>query len=140
MKRRVEFLVEKRDGRLEWLRASKLARSIHLAFLGSGVNEDWRALDVATAVLAGLRERRAGEERQGRQPATLKTAELADAVQHVLVATGAPTAAAAYGAVSAQRSRQRRSLEASSGRVLLPAVEVLPQAPVHVTPGRFGEG
>ena len=139
MKRRVEFLVEKRDGRTEWLRASKLARSIHLALLGAGVNEDWRALDVASAVLAGLRERRATEERQGRAVAMLKTADLADAVQHVLVATGAPMAAAAYGAVAVQRSRQRRSLEAMHGRASLPAAEVLPQA-MPVAGRRFGEG
>ena len=54
MKRRSEHLVQKRDGRTEFLRATKLARSIHLALQSVGVDEDWRALDVSTAVLAGL--------------------------------------------------------------------------------------
>jgi hypothetical protein len=44
MKRRTEHLVEKRDGRTEFLRATKLARSIHLAMHSVGVDEDWRAL------------------------------------------------------------------------------------------------
>ena len=139
MKRRVEFLVEKRDGRMEWLRASKLARSIHLALLGAGVNEDWRALDVATAVLAGLRQRRADLEQQGRTVNQLRTAELADAVQHVLVATGLPQAAAAYGAVAAQRSRQRRSLEVLAGRATSTS-DTLPQSVRMVASDRMGHG
>ena len=44
MKRRTEHLVEKRDGRREFLRATKLARSVHLALYEIGVDEDWRAL------------------------------------------------------------------------------------------------
>jgi ATP cone domain len=112
MKRRVEFLVEKRDGRREWLRATKLARSIHLALQSAGVDEDWRALEVASTVLLGLRRRRADDPMAG--CGVLTTTEIADAVQHVLVVTGQPVAAAAYGAVSAERGRRRRALEALS--------------------------
>ena len=45
MKRRTEHLVEKRDGRTEFVRATKLARSIHLALSSVGVDEDWRAIE-----------------------------------------------------------------------------------------------
>lgn len=55
MKRRTEHLVEKRDGRTEYLRATKLARSIHLALVSVGVDEDWRALELANVVLLALR-------------------------------------------------------------------------------------
>ena len=66
MKRRTEHLVEKRDGRREYLRATKLARSIHLALFEIGVDEDWRALELATVVLEGLRTRWSGKQRVGR--------------------------------------------------------------------------
>lgn len=112
MKRRPEFLVAKRDGRTEWLRATKLARSVHLALQGSGIDEDWRALEIASAVLAGLRARHDLQACSGRPVCLLSTGELADAVQEVLVAIGQPRAAAAYGAVGAERSRRRRSLSA----------------------------
>jgi hypothetical protein len=62
MKRRTEHLVEKRDGRREYLRATKLARSIHLALCGVGVDEDWRALELANVVLEGLRRRRSDDD------------------------------------------------------------------------------
>ncbi|MBZ0152078.1 MAG: hypothetical protein K8J09_11165, partial [Planctomycetes bacterium] len=95
MKRRTEHLVEKRDGRREFLRATKLARSIHLALMSIGVDEDWRALELANVVLQALRKKRqlAGEEGS----VVLTTTEIADAVQHALVVTGQPHAAAAYG-------------------------------------------
>jgi hypothetical protein len=118
MKRRTEHLVEKRDGRTEFLRATKLARSIHLALHSVGVDEDWRALDLANVLLLALREKRAtagGAKASRGSAAVLTTAELADAVQHVLVVTGQPTAAVAYGAVAAERTRRRRSL-ATLGR------------------------
>jgi len=114
MKRRTEHLVEKRDGRREFLRATKLARSIHLALYGIGVDEDWRALELATVVLEGLRQRQrdtngvepVGKPQEGRE-LVLTTAELADAVQHILVVTGQPAAAVSYGAVQAERARRR---------------------------------
>jgi hypothetical protein len=124
MKRRVEFLVEKRDGRTEWLRSTKLARSIHQALQSAGVDEDWRALALATAVLAGLRQRRASQAAAGTRLPILSTHELADTVLQVLVATGQPLAAAAYGAVGAERAR--RAL--ASGRTALLEGPVLPAA------------
>lgn len=110
MKRRTEHLVEKRDGRREFLRATKLARSVHLALYAIGVDEDWRAIEVATAVLEGLRQRRKDAGEVG--PVVLTTAEIADSVQHLLVVTGQPAAAVSYGAVQAERARRRQSVDA----------------------------
>jgi hypothetical protein len=112
MKRRTEHLVEKRDGRREFLRATKLARSIHLALYEIGVDEDWRALELATVVLEGLRTRRTGHP-EAKVPGgslVLSTGEIADAVQHLLVVTGQPAAAVSYGAVQAERGRRRQSV------------------------------
>lgn len=132
MKRRSEHLVRKRDGRSEFLRVTKLARSIHEALHSVGVDEDWRAIELANVVLHALRQKRATAS--GADPSAeivLSTAELADAVQHVLVVTGQPQAAVAYGAVAAERTRRRRSL-ATLGRFL-------PAAPAPVaTPGEGG--
>ncbi|MBL8751219.1 MAG: hypothetical protein JNK78_18830 [Planctomycetes bacterium] len=114
MKRRSEHLVLKRDGRTEFLRATKLARSVHSALHSVGVDEDWRALEVANVVLEALRQKRAGGS-QGKDAVVLTTADIADAVQHLLVVTGQPQAAVAYGAVAAERTRRRRSL-ATLGR------------------------
>lgn len=112
MKRRTEHLVEKRDGRREFLRATKLARSIHLALFEIGVDEDWRALELATVVLEGLRARRGGEVGDVSTGCgfVLSTDEIADAVQHLLVVTGQPAAAVSYGAVQAERCRRRQSV------------------------------
>ena len=118
MKRRTEHLVEKRDGRREYLRATKLARSIHLALFEVGVDEDWRALELAMVVLEGLRTRRThgdGAATAVDTTAVLTTAELADAVQHVLVVTGQPAAAVSYGAVQAARARRRQAAAALVG-------------------------
>jgi hypothetical protein len=137
MKRRAEFLVEKRDGRTEWLRATKLARSIQLALHSAGVDEDWRALEIASAVLMGLRGRRAAATAAGTAAGPLRTAELADAVQHVLVVTGQPAAAAAYGAVAVERSRRRQAIEAVSRSALLgaaPLGDTFPGAPLRRLP------
>ena len=138
MKRRTEHLVEKRDGRTEFLRATKLARSIHLALHSVGVDEDWRALDLANVLLLALRERRLladGKKASLVGAAVLTTAEIADAVQHVLVVTGQPAAAVAYGAVAAERTRRRRSL-ATLGRFgELTAVAAPSIAPAAVDAG-----
>src|SRR5262245_51796402 len=115
MKRRSEHLVRKRDGRTEFLRATKLARSIDEALRSVGVDEDWRAIELANVVLQALRQKRSGEA-EGASGVVLATADLADAVQHVLVVTGQPAAAVAYGAVAAERNRRRRSV-AAYGRV-----------------------
>lgn len=116
MKRRAEHLVQKRDGRREFLRATKLARSIHLALHSVGVDEDWRALELANVVLQGLRQKRGGGDGSvDTADVVLTTNDISDAVQHLLVVTGQPTAAVAYGAVAAERSRRRQSL-ATIGR------------------------
>lgn len=112
MKRRSEHLVRKRDGRLEFLRTTKLARSVHLALRSVGVDEDWRALEITTAVLTGLRCRQTacgGDT----APPPLTTAELATAVQHVLVVTGNAAAAVAFDAVATERMRRRSVLAAA---------------------------
>lgn len=109
MKRRTEHLVAKRDGRREFLRATKLARSIHLALHSVGVDEDWRALELANVVLQGLRQKRASVVVDA-DLVVLRTEEISDAVQHLLVVTGQPAAAVAYGAVAAERSRRRASV------------------------------
>ncbi|MCB9878386.1 MAG: hypothetical protein H6835_12375 [Planctomycetes bacterium] len=113
MKRRTEHLVEKRDGRREFLRATKLARSIHLALFDTGVDEDWRALELAGTVLEGVRARRAAAA--GGAEVVLSTTELADAVQHLLVVTGQPAAAVSYGAVQAERTRRRQAMAQQFG-------------------------
>ena len=115
MKRRTEHLVEKRDGRTEFLRATKLARTIHLALHSVGVDEDWRALELANVVLLALRQKRSPRTEAG-EAVVLTTSELSDTVQHLLVVTGQPAAAVAYGAVAAERTRRRCSL-AQLGRL-----------------------
>lgn len=115
MRRRTEHLVEKRDGRTEFLRATKLARSIHLALHSVGVDEDWRALELANVVLMALRQKQEAQAAEsnggGRATATvLSTADIGEAVQHLLVVTGQPAAAVAYTGVAAERSRRRGSL------------------------------
>jgi len=89
-----------------------LARSIHLALFEIGVDEDWRALELATVVLEGLRARRGGEVGDVSTGCgfVLSTDEIADAVQHLLVVTGQPAAAVSYGAVQAERCRRRQSV------------------------------
>jgi hypothetical protein len=113
VKRRPEHLVQKRDGRREFLRATKLARSIHLALHSVGVDEDWRALELANVALQALRHKREAIAEPG-EHVVLTTAEIADAVQHLLVVTGQPTAAVAFGAVAAERARRRQSLATMS--------------------------
>ena len=126
MKRRTEHLVEKRDGRREFLRATKLARSIHLALYEIGVDEDWRAIELATVVLEGLRTRRSREGTASAPKSgalVLNTSEIADAVQHLLVVTGQPAAAVSYGAVQAERVRRRQSVATMAAPVAVALAE-----------------
>jgi hypothetical protein len=127
MKRRSEHLVKKRDGRMEFLRATKLARSVHLALQSVGVDEDWRALDVTTAVLAGLRARREQVLLDGAP--VLSTIELASAVQGVLVANGHAAAAVAFEATQKDRAL-RRAMLSSRGRGL----SIVNEGPVSLPP------
>ena len=113
MKRRAEHLVQKRDGRREFLRATKLARSIHLALHSVGVDEDWRALEMANVVLLALRQKKRPDGTDADE-VMLTTSEISDAVQHLLVVTGQPTAAVSFGAVAQERVRRRQSLATPS--------------------------
>ncbi len=98
MKRQAEFLVSKRDGRREWLRATKLARSIHLALRSAGVVERERSLDLATRLVARLR--------RYRRETVLETSRLASVVQSELIDRGYTLAALLY-AEAAQRQQER---------------------------------
>jgi hypothetical protein len=102
----VGFLVEKRDGRREWLRATKLARSIRLALHAAGTADDWLGTDLAAAVLAGLRAR--GDQ------TLVRTAAIADAVTRVLIAAGHADAAAIYASVRIERERRHAVLLAAA--------------------------
>lgn len=110
MKRRVEFLVEKRDGRREWLRATKLARSIHRALVAAHSAEAWQAAELAATVIAALRVRYAGD-------APIPTHAIAGAVEQVLRATGYPAAARLYVAAGAARVRRRAELAGPRERI-----------------------
>ncbi len=109
MKRQVGFLIEKRDGRREWLRATKLARSIRLALQAAESGDDWIATDLAAAVVAGLRAR--GDE------GPVRADVIADAVVRVLLATNYPRAAAQYMAVRGERDRRRQTLLEADGSI-----------------------
>lgn len=115
MKRATRFRVRKRDGRTEWLRATKLARSIGLAIAAargeefdiasSGLTgEDWRTADLTAAILTGLQEHYGC----GRM---LSTSAIADAVQQVLLATGFPCAAEEYARAAGEQQRRRADLQ-----------------------------
>jgi hypothetical protein len=112
---------------MEFLRATKLARSVHLALQSVGVDEDWRALDVTTAVLAGLRARREQVLLDGAP--VLSTIELASAVQGVLVANGHAAAAVAFEATQKDRAL-RRAMLSSRGRGL----SIVNEGPVSLPP------
>lgn len=127
VKRRAELLVEKRGGQVQWLRATKLARSILLALQAEGEPDEWRALDLAATVLAGLRVRK------GRRRRNLTTDEVAAAVTEVLLATGFPGAAQAYVDVAAERARRARTL-AGTGAAASGADELAPGMAGHLAP------
>ena len=128
MKRRTEFLVEKRDGRRVWLRASKLARSIFLALQSAEIDEPWRAMDLASSVLTGLRSKHGDD-------AVLTTDLLAEAVQRVLEATGFQVAAGAYDRVGAERRRRRVALSpvgpCSEGHTIAGSMGIVGRAPLE---------
>ncbi len=115
MKRTQEFLVQKRDGRREWLRSTKLARSIHRALTAAGPCEEWRAFELASTVLTGLRQKH-GLRR------AMTTNELATAVERVLQATGFQVAAFHYAKVRVEFVQRRRLLGAAAIPSDLPTV------------------
>jgi len=131
MKRRAEFLVRKRDGRKEWLRATKLGRSIQRAVeaatAGEVVIEEWWAMDLTAAVLQGVRHMRQRGE-------VLTTADLAQAVERVFLAVGFPQAAEAYRRAGAAQRHRRRVLER---RRAIESAAVGPEAGFE--PGPLGE-
>lgn len=118
MRRTARYRIRKRDGRIEWLRTSKLGRSIHRAMqtaadevgdveageaAGLLPGEEWRTLDLVSGVVAALREE-FGED------ALLSTARLAEAVPQALWAAGLPLAARAFTRVGGEQLRQRAAL------------------------------
>lgn len=114
MQRRARFRVRKRNGRTQWLRSSKLARSIAraLTVAGSQSNraashcvpgEEWRTVDLTTTVLTGLRR-----ELHDDQP--LDTARIGEAVQQMLCATGFVDAAAAFARAGSEQHRRRTAM------------------------------
>ncbi len=94
MKRQAEFLVTKRDGRREWLRATKLAHSIHASLAAAGVVTRERSLDLATEIVGLLR--------QGRGDDMLATDRIAEMVRRVLIERGYSLAALLYVEVRAR--------------------------------------
>jgi len=87
---------------------TKLARSIHCAMAAAGQGDDWRAVEIASSVLEGLRQRLRDEPRTGAP--ILTSEELSDAVECVLKATGYARAALFYAGTRIERQRRSRLL------------------------------
>ncbi len=160
MKRQASFRIRKRDGRTEWLRSSKLARSIDRALTaaesvlderatqvafsvddpGGGLvaerQEDWRAIDLATAVLTGL-TRDGWQSDAVQTPPEWTTERLSEAVQRVLQATGYRAAATAYARASAQQCRRREVVQATMASA--PAASVEPGVGASSVTGRLAD-
>lgn len=117
MKRNASYLVQKRDGSREWLRATKLARSIQAALDDEGAVGFGDAFELAAAVLRDLALRRA----QGPRPdgvddgeAVVTTAEIATRVERILFASGHPRAALRYVAARAANLRRAQTIATRS--------------------------
>ena len=137
MQRTARFRVRKRNGRTEWLRSSKLARSIARALTAVGAQsnrvasycvpgEEWRTVDFTTTVLTGLRG-----ELYDDQP--LETARIGEAVQQLFCATGFVDVASAFARVSNEQHR-RRSAMLDAATELPGALMHLPDDPRGATP------
>lgn len=123
MKRRAEYLVSKRDGRREWLRATKLGRSLAAAMEAVGdESAHVAAIELASAVLEAVRRRdeiTAGVDGAPAGAPRVTTAELAALAERALFVSGRPDAAVRYAAARDQRRRRatvvvgdrRRSLD-----------------------------
>lgn len=115
MKRNEACLVQKRDGRREWLRATKLARSIQSALgdgaAGCGGGGVADAFELASAVLADL-GRRSGSapHRTAQSESIVTTVEIAACVERMLFASGHARAATRYAAVRDDRARRTRAV------------------------------
>ncbi|MBK8977911.1 MAG: hypothetical protein IPM29_18550 [Planctomycetes bacterium] len=113
MRTRSEFLIWKRDGRAEALRATKLARSLEAALRAAGEGEAWTALELAEAILRSLRCARI--RRAADAPLT-SAAELAELAVAGLWAAGFTGAARAFAAAGVrQRARTALLAERSVG-------------------------
>ena len=150
MRRRAEYLVEKRCGRREWLRATKLARSILLALSGAGRCAPERAalaLRLASAVLAHVRgqatapspvvEPRSELTARLVPVGVITTPAIAAAAVHELLAAGEPLAARRYVEVGLERRRRAAVLHDLHDGL---EPRVVPASPVTVrAPGRAGD-
>jgi hypothetical protein len=98
--------VAKRDGRREWLRAAKIARSIHLALNAAGVAAPaGSGIELAQRVLTALWRERS-------EAAPLPATRIAAAVVRQLVAAGLPAVALQYERAGAELRRRRLELRA----------------------------
>ncbi|MFO1052147.1 MAG: hypothetical protein U1F36_08025 [Planctomycetota bacterium] len=113
MKRNAAFLIQKRDGRREWLRATKLARSIHLALVSAGECDGTDALELASAVLRDVAARHATSLRAETRMVT--SGELAQGVSRALFASGRSRAAACFVEAARSKSTMKFALQSRSG-------------------------
>ncbi|MGE0141706.1 MAG: hypothetical protein AB7I19_02310 [Planctomycetota bacterium] len=127
MKRNVQFLIQKRDGRSEWLRASKIARSLQRACEAAGV-PDCDVFDLTAKVMRDLSTRATiaapssgdrstagsgGSSAPGSGAAesiALTADAVAASVTRVLYASGLTTAATCYVVAARERSARKQVL------------------------------
>ena len=128
MKRRAEYLVSKRDGRREWLRATKLARSLSAAMEAVGdETAHLAAIELASAVLEAVRRRDeivAGVDGAAVGAPRVTTAELAVLAERALFVSGRPNAAVRYAAVRDERRRRATVVVSDRRRGLDLALQV----------------
>lgn len=129
VKRRTELLVEKRDGRREWLRLTKTTRSIERALSAAHATHPdapISAVQTGRIPVSQLLVQRGGPllaaelaaqaVRLARAAdvsgAPLATARIAEAVQSVLIADGRPVAATCFVEVASSRmAREQEGLD-----------------------------
>ena len=104
MSSRAKYLVEKRDGRLEGLRATKLARSLHLAIDEVAPVEVGRSVALCQQVL-----------RRVVAAGRATTGEIAAFVEDALVSADLVEAAGSYSRVRRARRRRRPLAMGSAG-------------------------
>ncbi|MCC6781404.1 MAG: hypothetical protein IT457_01075 [Planctomycetes bacterium] len=127
MKRNASYLVQKRDGSREWLRATKLARSIQAALDEDGALGFGDAFELAAAVLRDLALRRAQGPRRdhvGDGEAAVTTAEIATRVERILFASGHARAALRYVAARAANLRRAQALATRTSPSTMPGAVV----------------
>jgi hypothetical protein len=106
VKPRADFRIERRDGRCEWLRTSKLARSLRAALCAAGEGEpggELDSLELAAEVVSALRA--------GAEPAVpLHAEQVAAAAARALCARGFLRSAGLYLEFRAARAHRQRAL------------------------------